>query len=82
MSGSNGDTTQSSKGERHSQDTAVINELLNDLPINDRQAILRFYVYGQPQEEIVSALGLDGEYFRGLRQSFKAAFFARTGRGC
>ena len=82
MSGSKDEASQDSKRERPSHDTAVINELLNDLPINDRQAILRFYVHGQPKEEIESALGLDAEHFQELRRSFKAAFFTRTGRGC
>ena len=63
-------------------DQAVINELLNDLPSKDRQALLLFYVGGQPHDEIESALGLDPDRFRDLRQFFKVAFFARTGREC
>jgi len=74
-----------SKLERPSEseyDQAVINELLNDLPSKDRQALLRFYVDRQPHDEIESALDLDPDRFRDLRQFFKAAFFARTGRVC
>jgi len=78
---SNSEATQAPKGKLPS-DQAVINELLNELPSNDRQALLRFYVGGQPHDEIESALGLEADRFRELRQFFKAAYFTRTGRGC
>jgi DNA-directed RNA polymerase specialized sigma24 family protein len=81
MSGSKDEATQDSERDRYSQEQTVLNELLNDLPINDRQAILRFYVHEQSHDEIVAALGLDPDHFRELRRSIKAAFFARTGRG-
>jgi len=73
--------TQASK-KKLLADQDVINELLNELPSNDRQALLRFYVDGQPHDEIESALGLEADRFRDLRQFFKGAFFTRTGRGC
>ena len=79
MSGSNNKEIQAFERKRYPEDQAVINELLNDLPSNDRQALIRFYVHGQPHDEIESALGLDADHFRRLRQSFKAAFFERTG---
>ena len=83
MTGNNDEAIQGSRGKLHSEyDQAVINELLNDLPCNDRQALLRFYVHGQPNDEIEAALGLSADHFRELRQFFKAAFFTRTGRGC
>jgi len=78
---SNSEATQAPKGKLPS-DQAAINELLNELPSNDRQALLRFYVDGQPHDEIESALGLEADRFWELRQFFKAAFYTRTGRGC
>ena len=67
--------------ERHSNDKAVMIELLTDLPSNDRLALLRFYVDGDQQEDIESAFGMNAGYFLELRRSVKAAFFERTGRG-
>jgi methylphosphotriester-DNA--protein-cysteine methyltransferase len=81
VSESDGKEIQASERKCYPEDRAVIKELLNDLRINDRQALLRFYVDGQPLEELVSACGLDADHFRRLRKSFKAAFFKRTGRG-
>ena len=63
------------------KDQVVITELLTHLPDQDREALFRFYVGGQPEAEIAAALGLDADHFRELRRSVKVAFFERTGRG-
>jgi hypothetical protein len=56
-------------------------ELLTEMPSNDREALIRFYVDFQPHENIEQALGMDAAQFLELRRSVKAAFFKRTGRG-
>ena len=68
------------KRQRLPKDETVIIELLAGLPSKDRQALLRFFVDGQPKEVIESSFGIDGERFRELRRSVEAAFFERTGR--
>jgi hypothetical protein len=81
MSGFKDEAGQKSNRRRDSsKDKAVIIELLTDLPTNDRQALLRFYVDGQPQEAIELAFGLNADHFRELRQSVRARFFEKTGR--
>jgi DNA-directed RNA polymerase specialized sigma24 family protein len=67
--------------ERHSKDEAVIlmTEFLSDLPSLDREALIRFYLDGQPHVEIEAALGLEAEHFRELRRSARQRF--SEGRG-
>ena len=63
-----------------SKDEAVIimTEILSALPRHDREALARFYVDGQPQEEIAVALRMDVDQFRELKASVRAAFFSKT----
>ena len=69
--------------ERNSKDETVIimTKFLSDLPSRDREALIRFYLDGQPHEEIEAALGLDTEHFRELRRSARQRFSrGREGR--
>ena len=70
--------------QRPSKDEGVIimTKILSDLPSHDREALARFYVDGQPHEEIEAALSLDADHFRALKASVRAAFFNKTGLGC
>ena len=66
-----------------SKDEAVIimTEILRAMPTHDREALARFYVDGQPLEDIEVALGIDPDHFRELKASVRAAFFDRTRLG-
>ena len=66
-----------------SKDEAVIilTEILSALPSHDREALARFYVDGQPHEEIEAALNLDPQHFRELKSLVRTAYFDRTGLG-
>jgi len=69
--------------ERHSKDEAVIlmTEFLSDLPSLDREALVRFYLDGQPHEGIEAALDMDADYFLELRRSARRHFSTlRAGR--
>ena len=58
---------------------AIMTDILSILPPHDREALARFYVDGQPPEEIEAALSLDADHFRELRASVRAAYFRRIG---
>ena len=66
-----------------SKDEAVIimTEILSALPRHDREALARFYVDGQPLEDVEVALRMDPDHFRELKASVRAAFFDRTRLG-
>jgi hypothetical protein len=63
------------------RDISIMNEILGELQSHEQDALARYYVERQSEDEVVVATGLDREYFRELRAIVRGKFFKQTGRG-
>jgi DNA-directed RNA polymerase specialized sigma24 family protein len=52
----------------------ITEQILAGLPERDRQAMVRFYVRGEPADVVCRELGLTEEAFRLIKSRAKAAF--------
>ena len=59
--------------EKHER---IIGQILAALPERDRQALVRFYVAGEPTEVVCRKAGLTEVQFRLLKTATKARFLA------
>jgi DNA-directed RNA polymerase specialized sigma24 family protein len=66
------DTPQSRGLEVHARTVDDIRRGLTKLPERERDALIRFYVLGQKEEQILAEIQLSREQFRKLKSSAKA----------
>jgi hypothetical protein len=54
----------------------IVEQILVGLPEQDRQALVRFYVHGEPADVVCREVGLSEEQFRRIRTQAKQRFLA------
>jgi hypothetical protein len=54
----------------------IVGQVLAALPARDRQALVRFYVHGEPADAVCRATGLTEGEFRLIKTQAKASFLA------
>jgi RNA polymerase sigma factor (sigma-70 family) len=58
------------------KDARIVEQILAALPEQERQALVRFYVHGEPTDVVCRELGLSEEQFRRIRRQAKERFLA------
>jgi DNA-directed RNA polymerase specialized sigma24 family protein len=56
----------------------IVEQILAGLPARDRQALVRFYVNGEPADVVCREAGLTEGEFRLIKTRTKASFLARA----
>jgi DNA-directed RNA polymerase specialized sigma24 family protein len=59
--------------EKHAR---IVQQILSALPERDRQALLRFYLRGEPAEVVCRETGLTETEFRRVKSRTKARFLS------
>jgi DNA-directed RNA polymerase specialized sigma24 family protein len=54
----------------------IVEQILARLPARDRQALVRFYVHGEPADVVCREAGLTEGEFRQIKTRAKASFLA------
>lgn len=54
----------------------IVEQILAELPERDRQALVRFYVHGEPADVVCRDAGLTEREFRLIKTRTKASFLA------
>jgi DNA-directed RNA polymerase specialized sigma24 family protein len=58
------------------KNTQIVDQILAALPERERQALVRFYVHGEPVDVVCRQAGLTEAQFRLIKTRTKASFLA------